>query len=86
MHTEDIESLLTNADRSTNTKQILLVVNKFAQKQKKNMRSDLKPFHEQKFSNPRPFLSTSFPKTFQKYKTFGLWTMGNGGQIDVLTE
>ena len=35
---------------------------------------------EQKFSNWRPLLSTTFPQGFRISKKFGHWTLGKGGK------
>ena len=72
----ETKQLLTNADYSTDTKKILLVRQKSLKI--KLFARQFYTLYEQKYSNPRPLLSISFPQGFENPKSLdiGFWEVG----------
>ena len=73
----ETKHLSTDADSSTDTKKILLLRQK-SSKIKKKIAWQFYTLYEQKYSNPKPLLSTS--QGFGKLKKFRHWTSGSGGK------
>ena len=78
IHIRETKHLWTDADSSTDTKQILLVKQNSLKIKLIFERQFYTPY-EQNYLNLRPFLSISYHQGFRKSKKFGHWTFGSGG-------